>query len=273
MRKQNLPTDSWIERFFEWLGVQGFLAKKKTEDAALSVYQKKEFTYNGNKLPYRILYPENYDKSKKYPLLLFLHGAGERGNDNEKQLVHGSKLFISEENRKNFQAIVVIPQCPENSSWSTMKVDRTVNPPVRTFDYSMDPTWPLVSANELVKQIISEGSVDKTRVYITGLSMGGMGTFESVYRYPELYVAAAPICGGGAVNQYDNRISKTAFWVFHGNADPAVDVKLSREMVDKLKTINTEVKYSEYPGIGHNSWDNAFAEKEFLSWMLLHKKK
>src|SRR5687767_2796298 len=159
----------------------------------LSLYQKKEYKHSeGKVLPYRILYPENYDKSKKHPLLLFLHGAGERGKDNEKQLIHGSKLFITEENRKNFPAIVVFPQCPEESFWAVTKIDRTVQPYKIEFDYAAQPNWPLAAANELVKKIIGEGSVDKSKVYITGLSMGGMGTFESVYRNPDLYAAALP---------------------------------------------------------------------------------
>ena len=103
--------------------------------------------------------------------------------------------------------------------------------------------------------------------------MGGMGTFESVYRYPGMYAAALPICGGGDVNHYDKRVTKTAFWVFHGGADAVVNVKLSQEMVAKLKSLKAEVKYTEYPGVNHNSWDNAFAEKDYLSWMLAHKKK
>ena len=272
MRKQNLPTDNWIERFYDWLGVQGLLTKKVV-DHALDIYEKKEFVYNGNTLPYRILYPANYDKTKKYPLLLFLHGAGERGKDNEKQLTWGSKLFITEENRKNFPAIVVLPQCPEESFWAVMKTDQTKQPPVRVFDYSVDPNWPLAAANELVKKISKEEAVDKSRVYISGLSMGGMGTFESVYRYPDLYAAALPICGGGDVNHYDKRVDKTAFWIFHGAADAVVNVKLSQEMVEKLKSLKAEVKYSEYPGVNHDSWNKAFAEPDYLSWMLLHKKK
>jgi predicted peptidase len=273
MRKQNLPTDNWIERFYEWLGVQGFLTRKKTEDPALSLFQKKEFVFNGKTLPYRILYPEHYDPNKKYPLLLFLHGAGERGKDNEKQLTHGARLFIREENRKNFPAIIVFPQCPEESFWAVTTIDRTTTPYKINFDYTAEPNWPLTAANELVKQIIREGSVDKSKVYIAGLSMGGMGTFESVYRYPEMYAAALPICGGGDTVHYDKRITKTAFWIFHGAADAVVDVNLSRQMVNRLKNLKAEVKYSEYPEVNHNSWDNAFAEKEFLSWMLLHKRK
>jgi len=273
MRKQNLPTDTWIERFGDWLDVQGLL-KKKISDPALAPFEKREYDFaEGKKLPYRILYPENYDKTKKYPLLLLLHGGGERGNDNEKQLVHGAKLFLKEENRKKFPAIIVAPQCPEDTYWASVKIDRTKQPFAIEFDYSAAPNWPLTAANELVKKMINEEAVDKSRVYITGLSMGGMGTFESVYRYPDLYAAALPVCGGANVNKYDKRMTKTAFWIFHGAADPVVDVKLSREMVDKLKSLKAEVKYSEYPGVSHNSWDNAFAEKDYLSWMLAHKKK
>ena len=204
---------------------------------------------------------------------MLLHGAGERGKDNEKQLAWGSKLFITEENRKNFPAIVVFPQCPEESFWAVMKTDQTKQPPARTFDYSVEPNWPLAAANELVKKISNEEGVDKKQIFISGLSMGGMGTFESVYRNPDMYAAALPICGGGDVNHYDKRVAKVPFWIFHGAADPVVNVKLSQEMVEKLKSLKAEVKYSEYPGVNHDSWNKAFAEPDYLSWMLSHKKK
>ena len=273
MRTKNLPSDKWIERFEDWLNILGFL-KKPTSDAAYAPYLKKEFAFaQGKTLPYRILYPDNYDKTKKYPLLLFLHGAGERGNDNERQLTWGAKLFLKSENRANFPAIVVFPQCPEESFWAVVKIDRNKQPFTIDFDYAGEPNWPLTAANELVKRLSNEEAVDKSRIYVSGLSMGGMGTFESVYRYPDLYAAALPICGGGDVNRYDKRVTKTPFWVFHGAADAVVDVKLSREMVDKLKTLKSEVKYSEYPGVNHNSWENAFAEPEYLSWMFMHKRK
>lgn len=273
MRKQNIPTDTWIERFNDWLNVQGLL-KKKVSDPAFAPFEKKEFAFaNGKTLPYRILYPENYDKTKKYPLLLFLHGGGERGNDNEKQLTHGAKLFLKDENRRNYPAIIIAPQCPEDTYWASTKIDRTTQPFKIDFDYAAEPNWPLVAANELVKKMITDGVVEPSRVYITGLSMGGMGTFESVYRYPGLYAAALPICGGGDLTKYDKRVSKTSFWVFHGDADAVVDVKLSRDMVGKLKTLRTAVKYTEYPGVNHNSWDNAFAEPEYLKWMFSQKRK
>ncbi|HMK16792.1 MAG TPA: dienelactone hydrolase family protein [Chitinophagaceae bacterium] len=273
MKKQNIPTDNWIERFYDWMGVQGLL-NKKAVDHALDIYEKKEFVFaEGKVLPYRILYPENYDKNKKYPLLLLLHGAGERGKDNEKQLTWGSKLFITAESRKNFPAIVVFPQCPEESFWAVTKIDRTTTPFKIEFDYTAEPNWPLAAANALVKKLSNEEGVDKSRVYISGLSMGGMGTFESVYRNPDLYAAALPICGGGDVNHFDKRVAKVPFWVFHGAVDAVVNPQLSRDMVEKLKSLKAEVKYSEYPGVNHNSWENAFAEKDYLSWMLQHKKK
>ncbi len=240
----------------------------------LSLYQKKEYIYSEGKiLPYRILYPENYDKDKKYPLVLFLHGAGERGNNNENQLVHGAKLFLGKETRKNYPAIVIFPQCPENSFWSSVKIDRNKTPISLEFNYDNPITWPLDAVQKLVSQLLSVEAVDKKRCYITGLSMGGMGTFELLYRFPKIFAAAQPICGGGDVSRYDERVKKTSFWVFHGEVDAVVGVNESRAMVEKLKSIKVDVTYTEYPNVNHNSWDNAFAEPAFLSWMFSHKRK
>ncbi len=140
------------------------------------------------------------------------------------------------------------------------------------FDDARPSNTPLVSSVEVVQKMIKEEGVDKKRVYITGLSMEGMGTFEAVYKNPKLFAAALPICGGGDTKSYDTRVKKIPFWVFHGAVDASVDVKYSREMVEKLKALTVQVKYSEYPGVNHNSWDNAFAEPEFLSWMFSKRK-
>lgn len=240
----------------------------------ISLYQKKEYTYaEGKVLPYRILYPENYDPAKKYPLVLFLHGAGERGNDNERQLVNGAKLFLDAANRKNYPAIVLFPQCPSNSFWASIRVDTSVTPRALLFDYSGEGNWPLIASNQLVQQLVKEGSVDQKRIYIAGLSMGGMGTFESVCRYPNLYAAALPICGGADLKCYSNWKGSTPFWIFHGDADPVVNVKLSRDAHQTLKSMNATVTYTEYPGVNHNSWTPAFAEPDFLKWMFGQKKK
>ncbi|GHN03045.1 phospholipase [Cytophagales bacterium WSM2-2] len=239
-----------------------------------SLFLKREFKdKKGSLLPYRILYPDNYDKKKKYPLVLFLHGRGECGIDNEKQLIHGSKQFLSNENRKNFPTIVLFPQCTEAGYWGSVKIDRTTTPTVFDFNYDRPITDQLAGVIELVKKISKEESVDKKRVYVTGLSMGGMGTFEAVYRYPKLFAAALPICGGGDTQHYDKRVTKIPFWIFHGSVDGAVNVKYSREMVDKLKSIGVSVKYTEYPGVNHDSWNNAFAEPDYLNWMFSQRKK
>lgn len=239
----------------------------------LSLFQKKVYiSAQGDTLPYRILYPENYDQKRTYPMVMFLHGAGERGNDNEAQLTHGAKLFLADSNRRNFPAIVVFPQCPLNVAWSSVSVDRTKQPLEFSFNYKNPQTGPMRAMLALTKELIKKEAVNSNRVYITGLSMGGMGTFEAVYHMPNLFAAAAPICGGGDAASYNKKTVKVPFWIFHGDADPVVNVKLSHDMVDRIKELKGSVKYSEYPGVGHNSWDNAFAEPGYLDWMFGHSK-
>lgn len=237
-------------------------------------FLKKEFKHkDGHVLPYRMLAPENAKAKKKYPLILFLHGAGERGNDNEKQLTHGSSLFLDSVNREKYPAYVVMPQCPEDSYWANLDVDTTTSPRTLRFDYSKNALWPLQAALELTAELIEKENVDPERVYVMGLSMGGMGTFEAVYRKPQMFAAALPICGGGDTKMYDQRVRPVRFWVFHGAVDEVVDVKLSRDMVKRLKDLDVDVQYTEYPNVNHNSWDNVFAEPDLLPWIFKNKRK
>jgi predicted peptidase len=247
-----------------------FLVLYSIESVAqdFSLFEKRIFVSSkGDSLPYRILFPEGYDKTKKYPLVLFLHGGGERGTDNEKQLTHGVKLFLTPENRKNYPCIVIAPQCMVDSYWPSAKYDRTQRPLNIEFNYNNPVTKALDATTELTKRIIKTESVDKKKVYITGLSMGGMGTFEMVYRNPKLFAAAAPICGGGDANAYSKKQTRTRYWIFHGDSDVVVEVKHSRAMYDRLQALKANVHYTEYPGVNHNSWDNAYAEPDFLAWM------
>ncbi len=238
-----------------------------------SAFEKKTFTSSASHiLPYRILYPKNYSTSKRYPLLIFLHGSGERGDNNESQLIHGAKLFLDSANRIQYPAIVIFPQCSEKGSWSPVDLEQEKLPLDLEFDYSQPITRDLQAAVELVQQIMSREGVDKSRVYISGLSMGGMGTFEAVYRYPDLFAAAVPICGGADVKAYDKRVSKTPFRVFHGAKDDVVAPKHSQIIVEKLKILNTAVEYIEYPEANHNSWDSAFTEPDFLNWIFSKKR-
>ncbi|GAB2576007.1 carboxylesterase family protein [Spirosoma areae] len=244
----------------------------KAQDTTL--YQKREFVgTNGLRLPYRILYPENYDATRTYPLILFLHGAGERGSDNTKQLTHGAKLFITPENRRNFPGIVLMPQCPANGYWGSVKVGRSTSPLTLDFDYSREPTPALSSALALFRHVAQTEHVDPKRLYIMGLSMGGMGTFEAVYRNPDLFAAAIPICGGGDTVRYDRRVRKMPFRLFHGDSDDVVGVNNSRAMVRRLNQVKARVEYTEYPGVKHNSWDTAFAEPDLLPWLFDKKRK
>jgi predicted peptidase len=237
-----------------------------------SLYQKKIFVRQNDTITYRILYPKNYDRTKSYPVVLFLHGAGERGSDNEKQLIHGSKLFASEKVRNEFPSIVIFPQCKNDSYWSNVKIDREKLPLALTFDYTREETKDLSMAIALTKHILKTEAVNKNRVYIAGLSMGGMGTFEAVYRYPKLFAAAAPICGGGDATHYNKKAARIPFWIFHGDSDNVVSPDYSRIMFKKIQEFSKKVKYTEYPGVMHNSWDNVFAEPEFLPWLFAHSK-
>lgn len=239
-----------------------------------SAFEKREHNFKQGKLAYRILYPENFDKSKSYPLVYFLHGAGERGTDNEKQLVHGSKLFLDAQNRKDYPAIVVFPQCPSDDYWAN--VSREVNPDTgkRDFIFSKKgkPTRAMKGALSLIDSLVNLSWTDPNRVYVSGLSMGGMGTFELVSRRPDMFAAAMPICGGDNPKSVKTYAKKLPFWVFHGAKDNVVPARFSEQMVEALKARGGSVKFSLYPNANHNSWDSAFAEPEFLSWLFAQSK-
>lgn len=247
------------------------LVFQQSQSQDISLFEKHLFIQNGDTLPYRLLLPENYVASKKYPVVFFLHGAGERGNDNEKQLVHGAKLFLKEENRKNYPAIIVFPQCPANSFWSNVKFEMVNGKRVLQFQEAGEPTVAMRLVQELLHNIMLTYPVAKKQIYVGGLSMGGMGTFEIVRRNPKLFAAAIPICGGGSTATASN-LKKTNWWVFHGGKDDVVPVSLSEEMVGALKKAKASVKFTIYPDANHNSWDPAFAEPTFLSWLFSQRK-
>lgn len=237
----------------------------------LSQYEKHWFIQNGDTLPYRLLLPENYDAAKKYPLVFFLHGAGERGKDNEKQLVHGAKLFLKDEVRKSFPAIIVFPQCATNSFWSNVDIKTDNGKRVFSFRNGGEPTIAMKLAQELLMNILKTYPITKKQIYVGGLSMGGMGTFEIVKRNPKLFAAAFPICGGANVATARS-LKKTNWWVFHGGKDDVVPPKLSQDMVDAMKKEKATVKFTLYPNANHNSWDPAFAEPELLAWLFAQRK-
>ncbi len=242
----------------------------KSQDSNL--YQKFNFIAGKDTLPYRLLLPQNYDAAKKYPLILFLHGAGERGNDNEAQLMHGSELFLRDSIRKKYPAIVLFPQCPANSFWSNVNIKTGANGE-RDFQFQTGgtPTMAMGLLQQLLTSVIKKYPVQKKQIYVGGLSMGGMGTFEIVSRNPRLFAAAFPICGG-ADTASASKLKKVNWWIFHGAKDDVVLPQYSERIVTALKKINASVKFTLYPEANHNSWDNAFGEPDLLQWLLSNKK-
>lgn len=236
---------------------------------AQSTFEKKTFeTKEGQVLPYQILLPKDYKPGKKYPLLVVLHGAGERGTDNESQMKYGKSVFLDSLNRINYQAIVIFPQCPKESYWSSVKINRSTVPTTFLFDYSAPINWPLQAVIDLVKST----KHDKKRTYIMGLSMGGMGTMEAISRNPKVFAAASPICGGADLSYVSLYAKRVPLWVHHGDADIVVPVRHSQELVKAVQSQGVEIRYNEYAGVNHNSWDNAFKQPDLLAWIFSHRK-
>jgi predicted peptidase len=240
----------------------------------LSVFEKQLFIRGEDTLNCRILSPLNYSPSKKYPLLVFLHGSGERGNDNEAQLKWGGTLFADSANRAKYPAIVVFPQCPVTSSWAVIKRGASADS-LGGFSFPIDQpaTKPLQLVMDFIDTLVKHGQVDTKRIYIGGLSMGGFGTFEILWRKPNMFAAAIPVCGGGNPEAVKSYAKKFPVWIFHGAKDLIVPVGNSRLMVNTLKAAGADVKYSEYPEVNHDSWNNAFAEPDLLNWLFAQKKK
>jgi predicted peptidase len=228
-------------------------------------YQK--FTNNqGDTLNYRQLNPD-YNPSRKYPLIIFLHGSGERGKDNEAQLKWGVMNFATDQMMSTHQAIVIAPQCPEKQSWSNFS--RTDKPrEARLMD---TPSKPMDLVIQLIKKMIRELPVDAGRIYITGLSMGGFGTFDAIERYPDLFAAAVPVCGGGDISLAAS-IVKMPIWIFHGSEDASVNPEYSLSMVEALTQAGGHPGYTQYPETGHFSWLAAYSDPMMIDWLFRQHK-
>jgi poly(3-hydroxybutyrate) depolymerase len=228
-------------------------------------FEARIFTnHAGMTIPYRLLVPQNYTKSQKYPLVLFLHGAGERGTNNSAQLVHGTKLYLDPVNRAKYPAFVLAPQCPEGKKWVDIPwdTDRAIQP--------REPSAPMILVLELLDQLPKEFSLDKQRVYVTGLSMGGFGTWDLITRYPNRFAAGAPVCGGGD-DTVAVRAARVPIWAFHSDDDATVKVGRTRDMISAIQRAGGRPRYYEYTGLGHNSWDKAYSEPNFLPWLFAQR--
>jgi predicted peptidase len=225
---------------------------------------------SGSSYRYQVYVPADYRSKKSWPVILFLHGAGERGSDGLRQtdvgIGHAIRLDAS---RAAF--IVVLPQCSKDKIWG-------------------EPDMQALALAALDASI-KEFRGDRKHVYLTGLSMGGFGTWELAARNPGRFAALVPICSGvqpqkdwpqlrvtliddpkiaDPFAEVARRIGKTPVWMFHGDADPSVPVEQSRHMAEALKAAGADFKYTEYPGVNHISWDKAYAEPELVPWLLSH---
>jgi len=242
---------------------------------AQNQFEKQIFVGKNDTLLYNILRPLKYNASlkdgqekifgnKRYPLVLFLHGAGERGSDNEQQIIHIKELFLNLKNQNKFQAFVIAPQCPSGKRWVE------VNWSAKSHTIPNEASWAIKNTIVLFEEIIEKFPIDTNRIYITGVSMGGYGTWDMISRYPEKFAAAIPICGGGDESIAD-RLKNMPIWAFHGDNDKVVPVERSRNMIKAIKRAGGNPKYAEYKGVGHGSWIRAYKEKALLEWLFEQK--
>jgi predicted peptidase len=197
---------------------------------------------------YLFYLPEGYSHSgPAWPMMLFLHGAGERGDDLEKVKMHGPPKLV--EGRKDFPFIVISPQCPSDSWWPK-EIEILKN---------------------LVDEICNTYSVDEERIYLTGLSMGGYGTWSLASEYPERFAAIAPICGGGEPF-FGYKLRNVPVWAFHGAKDNLVPLEKSEQMVEAIKNAGGQAKLTVYPDAGHDSWTATYENEKLYEWFLKHKR-
>ncbi len=227
-------------------------------------------TLSGHAYHYQVYVPADYATKPSWPAILFLHGAGERGDDGLLQTNVGLAPAIRQ-NPSRYPAIVVFPQVPRDSQWVGTPGDMAV---------------------AALQQTIREFHVDPRRVYLTGLSMGGHGTWYVAYQHPELFAAVVPICGwvrefpqfrgsvpavpGDSAAVMPNlvqRLGKTPIWIFHGEMDQVVNVNGAREPAAALKAAGADVHYTELLGLNHNSWDAAYASDEFVHWLFAQQRR
>ncbi len=238
-------------------------------DPLFEAFQEQTYTDPaGTAHRYRVLLPLDYqtDPNRKYPVVLFLHGAGERGDDNRAQLKHVARQFARPDRQRDYPAIVIFPQCPEGKRW--VEVDWGLASGKGSYQTLQTPSPAMEMALGILKSWITNGRADTSRIYIAGLSMGGYGTWFASAAHRDLFAAAVPICSGGDPD-WASRYAKLPIWTFHGDADSAVPVVRTREMIAALKAANhqPEAIYTEIPGGPHDVWTAAFERDDLFQWL------
>ncbi len=225
---------------------------------------------SGDGMPYRLYVPESFDENKKYSMLLFLHGAGSRGDDNESQVTTDVKQFFTRlltEKKYKEECIIIAPQCPTSDYWANISTQNGI------YDYSKTSmSFALIDVMGVIREVRAMyPQIDEKRLYVTGLSMGGHGTWYLLAKYPDMFAAAVPICGSTDPNTAKT-INKIPIWAFHSVDDTVVPYNGTEAMVNALKEVGGNIKFTSYSDAGHGSWVRAYAEPDLLDWMFSQSK-
>jgi predicted peptidase len=219
-------------------------------------FEDRHYTDGSHTLPYRLFVPRDYDPAQAYPLVLFLHPSGLNGTDNRLQigstflLNNPALVFVKPENQQVWPCFMMAPQCPVGHDWG----------------FSAVPSTWLKLTIEVIDALQQEFRIDPGRLYVTGYSIGGFGTWSAIMAYPGKFAAAVPVAGGGDVHSAD-RCAQTPMWNFHSDDDPTVSVENSRAMIAAVRAAGGNPIYTEYTGYGHNTWGPAYAEPDLLLWL------
>ena len=214
----------------------------------------------GHALKYRLCRPSGYDSRTHYPLVLFLHGAAGSGDDNTRQFNGGNEVpplaLSCQETQTNYPCFVLVPQCPRTDSWA---------------NYGSRPAETVRLTLGAIDSLKGEFSIDPQRLYLVGVSMGGRGVWDVAMRFPRTFAAAVPICAAGDPAGV-SAITGLPIWCFHGASDPLVNVNYARAMISALRKAGGHPRYTEYPGVGHDVYKNAFKEPDLLPWLFAQKR-
>ena len=219
---------------------------------------------------YLLFVPKDYKADgQKWPLMLFLHGLGECSNDDlNRAKIHGPAKIV--DGRPDFPFVLITPQCPPPPGYDSTK------PVARTSPELIDlvrRAWKPEELIQLIDHVIAKLNVDSDRAYVTGLSMGGYGTWRLAATYPDRFAAVVPICGGGNPEKMAKPLSKVPIWAFHGAKDTTVPVSESQKMVDAVRREHGDVQLTVYPDVEHNSWAPTYDNQEVYDWLLAHRRK
>ena len=223
---------------------------------------------DGYTLPYRLYIPKNYDCGVLYPVMIFMHGAGERGCDNEEQIKVALPHVFDDPESPVYNSIVIAPQCPENKQW--------VYTPWEKGCYSsadVTESRECQAVMEVLRHIVAEYNVDKSRIYVTGLSMGGFASWDLMTRHPSVFAAGMPVCGGGDPSAA-KRLAEIPIRTIHGFLDGAVPVEGSREMYAAIKAQGKgRISYTEFEDGYHDIWDDVYSNTSNINWLFSNVKR